>query len=73
MNEGFFTDEEIRVNKIQPRTTGCGACKLLKTCKSPKMPPHGKGRKGILIIAEAPSKIEDQGGVKKLGSATDSY
>lgn len=35
----------------------CSACKLYKTCNTPKMSYTGKGRKGILILAEAPGCI----------------
>src|SRR5688572_528647 len=42
-----------------PTIPKCGACGLLKGCKSPKMPVSGKGAKGILIIGEAPGRDED--------------
>lgn len=45
----------------------CGACGLLKTCKTPKMAPSGKGRKKILIVAEAPGATEDEEGIQLVG------
>lgn len=47
----------------------CGICGLSTGCKSPKMPVTGKGRKGILIVAEAPGKDEDDKGEQLVGAA----
>lgn len=60
---GFFKREEVGAGHQLPRLTGCGACRLYKQCKSPKMEPTGKGEQGILIIAEAPGPTEDSKGV----------
>lgn len=38
----------------------CGACKLYLGCRSPKMPVHGQGKKGIMVIGEAPGALEDE-------------
>jgi uracil-DNA glycosylase family 4 len=40
----------------------CGACKLDRGCKSPKMPVTGYGRKGILIVTNAPDLDDDREG-----------
>lgn len=45
----------------------CGSCGLYKTCKSPKMPVTGQGRKKILVVAEAPGKDEDEHGIQLVG------
>jgi uracil-DNA glycosylase family 4 len=45
----------------------CGKCQLYKTCDSPKMEPSGKGRKGILIVGEAPGQDEDEQGIQFVG------
>jgi len=42
------------------RMAGCGRCGLYKQCISPKMKATGGGEKGILIIAEAPGRQEDE-------------
>lgn len=47
----------------------CDSCGLYKDCSSPKMFPTGEGRKGILIIAEAPGRTEDELGVQFVGKA----
>lgn len=47
----------------------CGQCGLFKTCKSPKMPPTGEGKKGIFIIAEAPGEEEDKQNKQLVGKA----
>lgn len=49
----------------------CGACGLFKVpgiC-SPKMPVSGKGRKGIMIIGEAPGANEDEQGEAFVGNS----
>lgn len=47
----------------------CGKCGLDKTCKSPKMPVSGAGKRKILIIAEAPGSNEDDKGIQLVGEA----
>ena len=48
---------------------GCEACGLYKHCHSPKMTATGDGRKGILIIAEAPGASEDAKGEQLIGKS----
>lgn len=67
--DGFFTDSEFRTVQNVQRISGCGACGLHKTCNHPQMEPTGKGEKGILIIAEAPGRTEDERGVQLVGDA----
>ena len=40
----------------------CGACGFYKRCESPKMPVHGDGAKGVLIVGDFPSKEDDEQG-----------
>jgi uracil-DNA glycosylase family 4 len=47
----------------------CGACGLYKHCQSPKMPATGRGKKKILIVAEAPGKREDIENTQLIGQA----
>lgn len=66
---GFFESTTVAASSktkmfLVPR---CGACGIYKTCKTPKMPVSGKGRKEILIVAEAPGKLEDEEGVQLIG------
>ncbi len=68
--KGFFPSS--RVQRSQP-TVGlipkCGSCGLYKTCQSPKMKPHGKGARSVLVVGEAPGKNEDEEGVPFIGKA----
>lgn len=47
----------------------CNRCGLYKGCRSPKMPVTGKGRKGILVVAEAPGEVEDELNTQLVGPA----
>lgn len=49
------------------RAPECDACGLHKTCKSPKMRVDGRGRKGILVVGEAPGEREDDQGRPLVG------
>ncbi len=62
--KGFFTKKELGQTE-----SDCRKCKLYKGCKSPRMKVHGKGRKRILVIAEAPGKEEDEKGIQLIGRA----
>lgn len=50
-------------------TGGCEACRLYTQCQSPKMPATGEGRKGILVLAEAPGANEDAEGIQLIGKS----
>lgn len=65
---GFF---DIDSQAPLPTIPRCGACGLLKTCKSPKLPVWGNGGKRILIVSEAPGKEEDEAGNLMVGNASD--
>jgi len=61
MEEGFFTKKETEsISRPGGKTYSCASCGLLKTCKSPRMLPYGKGVKGIMILSEAPTMADDQ-------------
>lgn len=62
--KGFFNKEQI-----EDKNAACLKCKLFKNCESPRMKVTGKGRKGILVIAEAPGEAEDEQGVQLIGDA----
>ncbi len=55
--DGYFGSAPPPVRQALPMQAQCGVCGLYKQCKSPKMPVYGKGRKGILIVGEAPGCI----------------
>lgn len=70
MGQGFFSRVELEIasgpDSLVPK---CGACGLLKTCKSPKMPVAGDGKRRILIVGEAPGENEDNQNVPFVGKA----
>jgi len=67
--EGFFKRSELKLVKAPVTMVAqCGACGLLESgCRTPKMPPSGKGRRRILVVGEAPGADEDRNGVQFVG------
>lgn len=58
---GFFTASKLTSKQPIPSLAAkCGMCGLYKHCHSPKMATYGEGRKGILLVGEAPGKEEDE-------------
>jgi len=74
---GFFGEEDTSIVRgDEPLAKqkkilqgSCEECGLYKTCISPKMPPSGKGKLSILIVAEAPGKVEDEEGTQLVGAS----
>lgn len=68
--KGFFSPAALTMAEPeQSLIPKCGACGLFKDCESPKMPPSGKGKRRVLIVAEAPGREEDREGVQLVGKA----
>lgn len=67
--KGFYHLSEIQSKPPISRVAKCGACGLYKKCNSPKMEPTGKGRRKILVIAEAPGEEEDERGIQLVGNS----
>lgn len=68
--KGFFPSSTLLQTRVSlPIAPLCGACGLYKGCKSPKMPYSGQGRRGVLIVAEAPGATEDEKGTQLCGKA----
>jgi uracil-DNA glycosylase family 4 len=65
--QGFFSKSELAAPPPAPRVPLCGACGLFRKCHSPKMPVSGRGRKKILLVAEAPGRDEDRAGRQFVG------
>ena len=65
----FFNSSNSTAKQTVGKIPKCGACGLYKQCASPKMKPSGKGRKGILIVGEAPGATEDAQGIQFVGKA----
>lgn len=71
MPKGFFPASVWNTGTKAPGllVPKCGACGLLKTCQSPKMPVDGEGRRSILIVGEAPGATEDEQNRPFIGKA----
>ena len=69
MKKGFFSTSQLSSVKSQSTIPRCGLCGLHRTCLTPRMKPTGKGKRGILFIAEAPGKEEDKKGIQLIGEA----
>lgn len=78
MNPGFFDieettiirgDEAANTKAAAPLVANCSTCGLSTQCVTPKMTTYGKGKKGILIVAESPGKEEDRTGKAMVGAA----
>jgi len=65
---GFFPPSDVMgVEPVADLAPRCGRCGLYKSCRSPKMRSTGKGRRKILVVAEAPGEEEDRQGVQLVG------
>lgn len=68
MPSGFFAESTLintdkgSLESASVMLPKCGACGLFKTCRSPKMPVYGRGKKGVLIIGDMPGKSDDISG-----------
>lgn len=68
--DGFFTaSEAMRVRPAASVFPRCDHCGLYKSCKSPKMPVDGGGRRGVLICSDYPGRDEDRDGRPMVGGA----
>lgn len=71
--KGFFEEKKKPETKKKKSSTAsedpCKICGLSETCITPRMPYSGKGKKKILIVAEAPGKTEDEKGTQLVGEA----
>lgn len=65
---GFFSLDVVDEAPIG-NLPKCGACGLHKTCLTPKMRVYGKGKKGIMVIGEAPGAEEDKKGRPFIGDS----
>lgn len=66
---GFFPASDAVSKSAVSLIPKCGVCGLHKTCISPKMQVTGQGKEGILIVAEAPGKQEDEQNQQLVGEA----
>lgn len=70
MSRGFFQGTSLHPSRNPlPIVAQCGACGLHKGCLSPKMPVYGHGKRGILLVGEAPGENEDKQGRPFVGKA----
>ena len=72
---GFFNKKEIERLKNSGKIDkeifkyNCEKCGLYKNCITKKMEPTGEFKKKILMIGEAPGKIEDEKGIQFVGKS----
>lgn len=66
---GLFSAVRGTARRSVPLVAQCGACGIYKRCLSPKMPVAGEGRRGILVVGEAPGKNEDEQGRPFVGNS----
>lgn len=71
MNQSFFSNiaKNIPAEKSNNIRFNCDVCGLYRGCRSPKMLASGEGKRGILILAEAPGQTEDEQGTQLIGQA----
>ena len=70
MPNGFFPASDSIARKRQPLLIPrCNSCGLYRKCKSGKMKVFGGGKRGILIVGEAPGKDEDFHGIPFVGKS----
>lgn len=67
--EGFFSKQETQLKGGELKGLSCAACGLYKTAKNPRMQPHGKGKKGIMVIGDVPAEEDDRRGKPWQGKA----
>ena len=65
---GIFKDSVIQ-SLDHGRVARCAKCGLYQRCNSPKMAVTGKGKRKVLVVAEAPGAEEDKQGVQLIGKA----
>ena len=71
MPQGFFSTVGLTTSakRAVPLLPRCGECKLNLNCQSPKMPVDGQGKRGVLVVAEAPGREEDLHNRPLIGAA----
>jgi uracil-DNA glycosylase family 4 len=69
VKQGFFNLSELAVSNTASTLPRCGLCGLSHGCKTPRMKPTGKGKRGVLVVAESPGSHEDERGVQLIGEA----
>lgn len=66
---GFFNVNQYQIKKPRlSNITGCGLCRLNKSCRNPRMPAHGLGERRVMLIGEAPSVKEDKRNQTMIGA-----
>lgn len=61
-NAGFFVGSTLISTAPARSLPQCGACGLLKSCNTPKMPVSGAGARGVLFVGDSPHLEDDRKG-----------
>lgn len=67
--EAFWPEKANKGFQEGKKSKSCKHCGLYKIVRTPRMPVGGKGKKGIMVIAEAPGAEEDNQGTQLVGKA----
>lgn len=62
MQDILFTREEMVVSPAHNSSLSCSNCGLLDECRTPRMRTVGAGKRGILIVGDWPSDVDDMRG-----------
>lgn len=65
----LFSLPEVATASPDLKAADCASCGLHKTCRSPRMPVFGQGRRGVLVVLDHPGATEDAAGRPLVGSA----
>lgn len=62
--QGFFSKEQVQSSSRGKggRALSCARCGLYKDCRNPRMGLEGNGRKGILLIGDGSTSLDDRRG-----------
>jgi uracil-DNA glycosylase family 4 len=66
--QGLFK-KNTKASLSKGKLLTCADCELFKFAKSPRMPPTGGGKKGILVCAECPGATEDKENKQLVGQS----
>lgn len=71
MIRGFFSAGKLAAMAKAPPSLvpACAACGLKNRCHSPVMPVWGRGKRGVLVLGEAPGSEEDAQGRPFVGKS----
>ncbi len=59
----FFNRQQVQLaERSEQGVHSCASCGLYQSAQHPRMTAHGAGKKGIMVIGEAPTEADDKAG-----------